>query len=108
MTVPVSYEYNFYGYEPNKPLAYFGTAFFGVMCLAIMILNIKFKSWFFMVIPIASAMVHTFCCPRLFFLGGRWFCAETVFYHLTRIVHYFCTLYFTFPHSICNGRLYAY
>jgi hypothetical protein len=49
-------QFNIYGYDPNRPLAYACTAIFAVLCVAVGIINIRHKSWFFIVIPIASAM----------------------------------------------------
>jgi hypothetical protein len=49
-------ELNYYGYEPNEPFAYFGAAFFGVCFFIVVVLNVRFKSWFSTVIPVASAM----------------------------------------------------
>lgn len=49
-------QYNIYGYNPNEELAYAATAVFGVLFVVVMAINFKFKSWFFIVIPIASLM----------------------------------------------------
>lgn len=48
--------YNIYGYDPNTGLAYASATIFGILLLIVAILNVKFKSWFFLVIPIGSFM----------------------------------------------------
>lgn len=48
--------YNIYGYEPSEAGAYISAAIFAVLFLAVLALNIRYKTWFFMVVPIASIM----------------------------------------------------
>jgi len=53
-TIPASM--TIYGYYPNEPLAYAAVGVFAALCLTMIALNIRFKSWFMMVIPAASMM----------------------------------------------------
>ena len=48
--------YNIYGYTPNETAAYVVAAIFGVLFLVTGVLTIRFRSWFFLVVPIASLM----------------------------------------------------
>jgi hypothetical protein len=47
---------NIYGYDPNHRLAQVAAAIFALLMIVVLIINIRFRSWFFMVIPIASLM----------------------------------------------------
>jgi len=49
-------EFNFYGYDPNKPAAIACAVLFAVCLVAVFALNIKFKSWFMMVVPAAALL----------------------------------------------------
>lgn len=48
--------YNIYGYDPNEPMAYITMVVFIILFLIVTGMNIKYKTWWFMVIPIGSFM----------------------------------------------------
>jgi hypothetical protein len=73
-TVPLAnIPHNFMGYDPNRPAAYVAGAIFGVLMIIVGAHNIKFRSWFFMVVPIASAMemVGFFIRPDAAYTMGK-------------------------------------
>jgi len=53
---PAGYQYNFYGYEPSLPGAIISAVLYGIFLLVLVILNMRFKSWFMMVVPAAGVL----------------------------------------------------
>jgi len=50
------YDPNFYGYDPSTPGAIVTAVLFAVMGTVVLILNVRFKSWFLMAVPVAAYM----------------------------------------------------
>ena len=47
---------DYYGYEPSMPAAITFAVLFGCFAIVVFALNIRYKLWFLMVIPVASLM----------------------------------------------------
>jgi len=57
----------FFGFKPNIPISIAAIVVFAILTLILLGLNVKFKAWFFMILPLAGAMEtigflsHTYC-----------------------------------------------